>query len=79
MNTSRGVNLAACAGKARLISLCALSLSAWLVLSRYHTVPVPLVSTSPQKGAMSWAVAVVTSISLLLTRGNGTGVKADTG
>ncbi len=69
MKTMRGVKLSA-SEKIALISLWALSLSAWNVVSLYHTMPLSAgrVSTSPQKGAMSW-----------LSRGKASGENADTG
>ena len=55
MKTIRGINLPINL-KTALISLRALSLSAWLVVSLYHTVPVPRVSASAQYGAISGLV-----------------------
>ena len=54
MNKSVAIKPAAAwAGKAFLISMVALLSSALSVLLWYQTVPVPLVSTSPQNAAMS--------------------------
>ena len=52
MKAISGVNVVA-SRKIVLISLCALSMSVWLVASLYQTVPVPLVSASAQYGAIS--------------------------
>ena len=50
MNKSLAVK-GICAGNTLAISLLALSSKSGLMLSRYHTFPVPLVSTSAQNGA----------------------------